>query len=287
MKISVITNGISQDYETCCQVMRRTGIQYAELQEVYGKRIELLTEQEAHQIQKLNMQYGITPVSITTHAFAGVDVMSLEIGDVTYEKHLNLLKNGIKIAKIVGASQVRAMPFTKAIVLHGAHGSDQWNAGGNKAWPKFIDLYRPIAALAEAENITITVENGFNAMIVSGYQCRMFMKELGSDRIKILWDPANALYYGDIPYPNAYNEIREYLGHIHIKDLTCSIIEGWVDIKNIGHGMMAPYMDELRAALERDGYDGYISLENILRPDNGDYIDGYYLDIPELKKRFG
>lgn len=139
MKISVITNGISQDYETCCKVLKETGVQYAELQEVYGKRVELLTEAQAGQIKALNQQYGITPVSVTTHAFAGVDVMGLEIGDETYEKHLNLLKNGIRMAKIVGAPQVRAMPFTKAIVLHGAHGSDQWNAGGNKAWPLHCD----------------------------------------------------------------------------------------------------------------------------------------------------
>lgn len=286
MKISVITNGISQDYKTCCKVMNETGVQYAELQEIYGKRVELLTEEEAQKIRTLNEQYGIKPVSVTTHAFAGVDVMSLEVGDATYEKHMNLLKNGIKIARIIGAPQVRAMPFTKAIVLHGAHGSDQWNASGNKAWPKFIELYRPIAKLAEEEDITITVENGFNAMIVSGYQCRKFVEELGCDKIKILWDPANALYYGDIAYPNAYNEVKDYLGHVHIKDLNCSIVEGWVDIRNIGHGMMAPYLDDIREALERDDYDGYISLENIYRPDGGDFIDGYYLDIPELKKRF-
>ena len=227
MKVSVITNGISQDYETCCKVMNETGVQYAELQEVYGKRVELLTEEETLKIKALNEQYGIMPVSVTTHAFAGVGVMDLEIGDAVYEKHMNLLKNGIKIARIVGAPQVRAMPFTKAIVLHGAHGSDQWNAGGNKAWPKFIELYRPIAKLAEDEDITITVENGFNAMIVSGYQCRRFIEELGCDKIKILWDPANALYYGDIPYPNAYNEVKDCLGHVHIKDLNCSLIEGW------------------------------------------------------------
>ena len=287
MKVSVITNGISQDYETCCKVMQKTGVQYAELQEIYGKRVELLTQEEAEEIRALNEQYGITPVSVTTHAFAGVDVMSLHVGDETYEKHMALLKNGIRVARIVGAPQVRAMPFTKAIVLHGAHGSDQWNAGGNKAWPKFIELYRPIAKLAEDEDITITVENGFNAMIVSGYQCRKFAEELGCDKIKILWDPANALYYGDIPYPNAYNEIKDCLGHVHIKDLNCSIVEGWVDIKNIGHGMMAPYLDDIRTALERDGYDGYVSLENIYRPDGGDFIDGYYLDIEEPKKRFG
>lgn len=286
MKISVITNGISQDYETCCQVMNKTGVKYAELQEIYGKRVEYLTEEEMYRVKQLNEQYDIEPISITTHAFAGVGVMDLNIGDETYEAHMNLLKNGIKFAKIVGAPQVRAMPFTKAIVLHGAHGSDQWNAGGNKAWPKFIELYRPIAKLAEAENITITVENGFNAMIVSGYQCRKFIEQLGCEHIKILWDPANALYYGDIPYPNAYQEVRDYLGHVHIKDLNCSLIEGWVDIKNIGHGTMAPYLDDIRTALELDGYDGYISLENIYRPDGGDYIDGYYLDIPELKKRF-
>lgn len=68
MKISVITNGISQDYKTCCKVMNETGVQYAELQEIYGKRVELLTEEEAQKIRTLNEQYGIKPVSVTTHA---------------------------------------------------------------------------------------------------------------------------------------------------------------------------------------------------------------------------
>ncbi|MCQ5131105.1 hypothetical protein NE562_15675, partial [Butyricicoccus faecihominis] len=99
MKISVITNGISQDYETCCKILKETGVRYAELQEVYGKRVELLSEEEAQKIKSLNEQYGITPVSVTTHAFAGVDVMSLNVGDETYEKHMALLKNGIRVAK--------------------------------------------------------------------------------------------------------------------------------------------------------------------------------------------
>lgn len=286
MQISVITNGISQNYETCCKIMNETGVQFAELQEVFGNRVELLTEQEAMRIKTLNRQYGITPVSVTTHAFAGIDVMQVETGDMVYEGQMALLRNGIQIAKIVGAPQVRVMPFAKTIVLYGAHGADQWNAGGNKAWPKLIELFRPIAALAVMEDVTITVENGLNAMLVSGYQCRRFIEELGCDRIRILWDPANALYYGDVPYPSAYNEVKKYLAHVHMKDLTCSIIEGWVDICNIGHGMMAPYMDDIRSALERDGYPGWISLENIFRPDGGDFLDGYRMDIHELKKRF-
>ena len=59
MKISVITNGISQDYETCCKVMNETGVQYAELQMINGKKVEYLTEQEMEEVCELNRKYNI------------------------------------------------------------------------------------------------------------------------------------------------------------------------------------------------------------------------------------
>ena len=81
MKISVITNGISQDYETACQIMNETGVKYAELQEAYGKRVEYLTLDDARKIKALNDQYGIEVASVTTHAFVGIGVGGIEVGD--------------------------------------------------------------------------------------------------------------------------------------------------------------------------------------------------------------
>ncbi|MCD8138863.1 MAG: sugar phosphate isomerase/epimerase [Planctomycetaceae bacterium] len=287
MKISVINNGISSDFETCCKVLKETNIKYIEIQNVHNTPVECLPAEDAAGWKTICDRYGITPIIVTTHAFAGIAVGAVEVGDETYQKHMGLLKNGIAQARVLGAKMVRSMVFTKAIVTWGFHGADKWNAGGNTAWGKFIRLFEPIARLAEDEGIDIVVENGFNAMITSAYLTRKMIDELGSKRIKLLWDPCNALYYHEYPTVEVYESVRDIIGHIHIKDATIDSIKSEVDFRRIGTGMMAPYLTDLADALRRDGYDGYISLENVLRPDNGDFIDGYYQDIPELVRIFG
>ena len=286
MKISVINNGISSDFETCCRVLKETGVKYIEIQNVNKTPVECLTVEDAKEWKRLADQYGITPVIVTTHAFAGVAVNAVEVGDETYTKHLELLKNGIAQAKALGAGMVRSMVFTKAIVTWGFHGADVWNAGGNKSWGKFIKLFEPIAQLAEDEGVDVVVENGFNAMITSAFLSRKMIDELGSKRIKLLWDPCNALYYHEFPTVEVYESIREVIGHIHIKDAKIDSVKSEVDFRAIGRGMMSPYLSDLADALRRDKYSGYISLENVLRPEGGDFIDGYYQDIPEFMEIF-
>lgn len=286
MKISAITNGISQDYETACRIMNETGVKYAELQEAYGKRVELLSLEDARKIKALNDQYGIEVSSVTTHAFVGISVGGIEVGDAKYEEQMALLKNGIAIAKIVGAKHVRAMCFARQIVMWGKNGADQWNAGGNKAWPKFIELFKPIAKVAEEEGVSLIVENGFNGMLTSAYTSRRFIEDLGSKNVSILWDPANAAWVGDIAYPDGYNEVKNCLGHVHIKDMLLDPVRSTAEVVPIGRGDLAPYLTRIKAALEADGYDGFVSLENIYRPEGKDYVDGYRIDIATLKEIF-
>jgi len=287
VKIAAINNGISSDFETCCRVLKETGVKYIEIQNVNKTPVECLTVEDAKEWKRLVDQYDITPVIVTTHAFAGVAVNAVEVEDGIYASHMALLKNGIAQAKVLGAGMVRSMVFTKAIVTWGFHGADVWNAGGNKSWVKFIKLFEPIAQLAEDEGIDVVVENGFNAMITSAFLSRKMIDELGSRRIKLLWDPCNAIYYHEFPTVEVYESIREVIGHIHIKDAKMDAIKSEVDFRAIGRGMMAPYLFDLADALRRDDYSGYISLENALRPEGGDFIDGYYRDIPKLTEIFG
>ena len=287
MKIAVITNGISSNYEECCKVMNETGVKYAEIQNVNNTPVECLTVDDAKEWKKISDTYGIIPVCVTTHAFAGVPVASLEVGDATYEKHMNLLKNGIAQAKALGVNMVRSMTFTKAIVTWGYHGSQIWNAGGNKSWGKFIKLFEPIVKLAEDEDMDIVVETCFNSMNTTCGLNRKMIDDLGSRRLKLLWDPCNSLMYHEFPNVEVYESIKDILAHIHIKDAKVDSIMSTVDFRPIGRGMMAPYLMDLADALRRDKYQGYISLENVLKPDDGDFIDGYYQDIPELIKIFG
>jgi sugar phosphate isomerase/epimerase len=287
MKVGVITNGISEDFAQVCKVMKETGVKYAEIQNVFDKPVENLTAEEAATVKRLSDANGIVPVIVTSHAFAGVPVGALEIGDATYEKHMALFKNSIEVARCLGTRLVRTMVFTKQVVTFGYHGSDKWNAGGNKSWPKFIKLYEPIVKVAEEAGIELCIENGFNGMVSSTRLAKKMIDELGGPtKIKLLWDLANAIYYQEFPTVDVYEGIKDYLAHIHVKDLFVNTITSEVDVRHIGRGHLAPYLQDLAAALRKDNYQGCISLENIYRPDGGDFIDGYYQDIVEMKKIF-
>lgn len=288
MKVGVITNGISEDYGKVCKVMNETGVKYAEIQNAFDKPVENFTAEEAVTVKKLSDEYGIVPFIVTSHAFAGVPVGVLEVGDATYEKHMALFKNSIEVARILGTKLVRTMVFTKQIVTWGYHGSDKWNAGGNKSWPKFIQLYEPIVKVAEEAGIELCIENGFNGIVSSTWLAKKMIDELGGPtKIKFLWDIANAVYYHEFPTVPVYEAIKDYIVHIHVKDLYVNSITSEVDVRHIGRGHLAPYLQDLAAALRKDNYQGVISLENIYRPDGGDFIDGYYEDIVEMKKIFG
>ncbi|MGI6175819.1 MAG: sugar phosphate isomerase/epimerase family protein [Christensenellales bacterium] len=286
MKVSAITNGISNDYEKACQIMNETGLEYAEIQHHNGVGIEKAPIEEAYRIKELNEKYGITPVCITTHAFVGIPVGSIEVGDDQYNQQMEYLKKGIAIAKILGVDIVRCMCFAKQIVTFGYHGAKDWIAGGNAAWDKLIALYRPIAQVAEEEGMDLAVENGFNGMISTTKLFRRLYEDLGCERIKFLWDPANALYYQEKPTPEVYESIKDVCAHIHIKDASVSVVDSRVDVRQIGRGDMAPYLQDLAESLKKNDYQGYVSLENIYQPDGGDFVDGYRIDIIELKRIF-
>jgi len=287
MKVGVITNGISENYLKVCKVMNETGVKYAEIQNAFDKPVECFTVEDAETIRNLSDEYGIAPVIVTSHAFAGVPVGALEIGDQTYEKHMTLFKNSIEVAKILGIKLVRTMVFTKQVVTFGYHGADKWNSGGNKAWPKFIELYKPIVKVAEEAGIDLCIENGFNGMISSTCLAKKMIDELGGPRkIKFLWDLANAMYYQEFPTADVYEKIKDYVAHIHIKDLFVNTVTSEVDIRHIGRGHLAPYLQDFAEMLRKDNYQGVVSLENIYRPEGGDFIDGYYEDIIEIKRIF-
>lgn len=287
MKIGAIIDGISSDCATVCEVLKDTGVRYAEFQSCNGKRIEQNTVAEAKECRNLLDAQGIAAACVTTHAFVGIPVSTIEIGDNEYGRQLDLLKNGIAIARELGAPFVRTMTFTKTIVTWGYHGADKWNAGENKSWGKFIDLFRPLVELAESEDIDLLVENCFNSMNTSAALTKKMIEDLDTDRVKLLWDPANAFIYHEFPTLDVYESVKHLIAHIHIKDAIVDSIMSTVDFCPIGSGMFAPYLSELAGALRRDGYDGVISLENVYRPDGQDFIDGYYTDIPALKRIFG
>lgn len=286
MKLGVITNGISTDLEYALQVMNETGLEHAELQFVWDKEIGDQTEEEIQKIKDLVTQYNVKVPCISRHVFGGLPVMATEIGDEVYQKHFEGLKRCIKIAKVMGSDLVRIMSGRKEMIIFGSNGAERWVASTG-SWEKLLKLIEPAVNLAEEEGVTLAVETGNNSMITSAWLGRKLIEDLGTDHLKIIWDIPNTLYCTDIPYPDGYEEIKDHIGHIHIKDCVSNIAQATVRFCPLGEGDMAPYLEDIAAALKKDGYQGVVSLESVYRPENGTFEDGYMECLPAFKELFG
>jgi len=286
-KLGVVTDGISRDFEHALQVMTDADLDYAELQFLWEKEVGDLADEEMARATNLVKKYGVRVSCISRHNFAGMSVGDTEVGDANHQKHMDSTKRCIDMAKAFGTDLVRIMSFRKEMILFGCNGAEVWNAN-NEAWAKLLELLEPVVEMAEAEDVTLVVETGNNAMITSAVLGHKLIDDLGTSHLKVLWDPANSLYCNEAAYPDGYDALRGgYLGHIHIKDSNVDIPRASVEQCSLGSGQMAPFLDDIARCLEEDNYDGAISLESVYHPDEGTFEEGFAASIDRFKQIFG
>jgi len=285
-ELGVITDGISREFEHALDVMNELGLHHAELQFLWDKEVGDLTDAEMGRVQDLIRQRKMQVPCVSRHNFVGMLVGETEVGDQNHSKHMAALKRCIEMAKSLDCGLVRIMSFRKEMILFGANGSEHWIVSKG-AWEKLKTLLTPAVQLAEDENMTLVVETGNNAIINSAWLGRKLVDEMGSDRLKILWDPGNSLFCNEPAFPDGYEALRgSCLAHLHVKDLTVDIPKATVNQCRFGEGAMIDSYRDVAASLERDGYQGVVSFESVYRPDGGTFEDGFRSSFPAFRELF-
>ena len=285
-KLGVITDGISREFEHALHVMNEFDLKYAELQFLWDKEVGDLSDTELDRVQQLVSAYEVNVSCVSRHIFGGLVLGDLEPGSPVYIAHLDALKRCIEMAKALDCSLVRVMSFRKEMILFGSHGAEQWIVSSG-AWERLVKMMAPAVQIAEDAGITLVVETGNNAMITSAYLGRKLIDDLGTGRLKVLWDPANSLYCTEKSYPDGYASLRGgYLGHLHIKDAVVDIARATVNFRPLNEGDMAPFLREIVRALRADNYDGVISLESVYCPLDGTFEDGFRASVNTFKQLF-
>ena len=200
VKLGVITDGISRDFEHALTVMNEFGLTQAELQFLWDKEVGDLTDAQLDKTQTLVAAHGVEVSCISRHIFGGLALGQLTESSPAYQAHLAALSRCIDMAQALDCPLLRIMAFRKEMILFGSNGAEQWNVAQG-AWDKLRQLVTPAVQLAEERGITLAVETGNNAMITSAWLARKLIDEIGSDRLQLLWDPANSLYCTEAPYP--------------------------------------------------------------------------------------
>ena len=285
-KLGVITDGISTDFEHALKVMSNNGLNQAELQYLWDKEVGDMSKSEIDKAGELLKNYNMEVSCISRHNFAGIGVHEVSIGDSTYNHHMEKLKECIDMAQKLGSPLVRIMSFRKEMVLFGEHGAEKWNVSDG-AWNKLVELLTPVVQLAKESDIMLVVETGNNAMITSCYLGRKLIDDLETKHLKVLWDPANALYCGENPSKNALDSMEGgYLGHVHMKDVEVAIHQATIKCVALGEGQMAPHLQTIADRLNEIGYDGAMSLESVFRPSEGNFEDGFRESVSTFKRLY-
>ena len=286
-KLGVITDGISREFEHALSVMNEFGLTQAELQFLWDKEVGDLSDAQLDRAQQLVKAHEVEVSCISRHVFGGLALGDISPTAPAYLAHLDALGRCIDMAQALDCPLVRIMSFKKEMILFGSQGAEEWNVATG-AWDKARELIGGAVRIAEDRGITLAVETGNNAITNSAYLACQLIDELGSQRLKLLWDPANALYSTEAAYPDGYRALRGgYLGHIHLKDVVVEIAKATVTCRQLGSGQMAPYLTDLATALAADGYDGSISLESVYRPLGGSFEDGFRASVGVLRELFG
>ena len=288
MKLGVITDGISRDLDHALSVMTEFGLDHAELQFIGDKEVGDLDANERAAALELINRHEKSVSCISRHLFAGMLMATSKAGDELHSRHMEALKRCIDMAHQFDCKNVRIMTGKKEMILWGAHGAEKWNVA-HGAWDAQLPLIAPAVDLARAEGITLVVETGNGTMVNSCYTGRKLIDDLNAkDVLKVLWDPANNCWCGEVAYPDGYAEIRDgYLGHVHIKDVHADAPRATLEVRPMLKGQLADQFEPMAAALRIDGYDGFISFESVYHPGNDDFEAGFRQNIEVFKKIFG
>ena len=287
-RLGVISDGISQDLAHALRVARDARLDEIELQFVGEREVGDFDEAETKRVVGLVRAAGMPVSCVSRHIFGGLLVRETEPGGDEHQAHLDKLASCIDLAHRLDCEAVRIHSGRREVILFGENGADQWNVA-HGAWEGLKELVLPAVEMAEREQVTLVVETGNGGTICSARLGRRLVDEIGSERLKVLWDPANCLFASEPPAPLGIEALGDgaALGHLHVKDVVADMPAAHLRVCELGAGQLAPSLEPMAQWLARTGYTGAISLEAVYRPDGGTFEDGFHACIGRFREIFG
>ncbi|MEJ2706372.1 MAG: sugar phosphate isomerase/epimerase [Anaerolineales bacterium] len=267
MKISIVTDELSADPETAIELGVQWGVQCFELRGYFNDRVPLFSHYQRQHLRDVLDRYDARIIAIGPGLFkmrlpppqpAKFSLSWME--RTAYEawtearravkQHLNeLLPRSIEYASELGAEKVVIFGF------------DRGGAPAGVAPDELLETLSIAAQIAHAAGIQLVLENEAGFWADTGARTAAIVQAVNHPGLAINWDPGNAFFAGDCPYPNGYQEVRNWVRHVHVKDarrLPNGVLE------YVGEGQI-DWPGQIQA-LMKDGFEGFLSVETHLRP---------------------
>ena len=204
--------------------MKRNGLNGLEIRSVDGKNVSNLTAAEAREIRKQMDDAGLSVWSI------GSPIGKIDIAEGDFAAHLDLFRNTLDVADILGAGNIRLFSF------YIPAGQDPAAYRG-----KVMDQMHQMVEAAKGSTVQLCHENEKGIYGDNAARCLDVLTNVPG--LKGIFDPANFVQVGQETVP-AWEMLAPWIKYMHIKD---ALWNGDVVPAGKGEGHVAEILAKFRA----------------------------------------
>lgn len=275
-KLGIITDEISEELDQALDFITHYSLGYCEVREMWQKNIMSLSREELRRAKMLIDRHGLQVSNIASPIFkyplpempAHPDGTLVFHSTFSDRDSAELLRKSSEIAHFFGTEKVRIFSYWRV-------------AEPEKVYPYVRDRLANAADLAARHGIVLMVENEYDCNIGSAKELGRILRDVKSPHLRANWDLANAAMMNEVPFPDGYNEVADFVSHVHVKDVKRDPATGQLTWAPVGSGFI-DWPGQLRA-LKTAAYPGTLSLETHFRP-YGDALENARASIDGLLK---
>jgi sugar phosphate isomerase/epimerase len=94
----------------------------------------------------------------------------------------------------------------------------------DEVWKTAVSTGKELAHVAEANGATVLLEPIYRSLLASAKRTRVFLEEVGSQKVRAQLDPANLLEVNDLE--EMFQQLKPWIGGIHAKDRKLHVTAG-------------------------------------------------------------
>jgi L-ribulose-5-phosphate 3-epimerase len=276
IRLAAISDEFSPDVEIALDAMKSVGMTGVELRTIGGRNIVELSDEEIAHIVDATRARRMEIVSLASPLLkcvlpGGPAIDERFQQDVfgspfTWDDQPRLTRRIFELTRLTGARLVRVFSYWRTV-------------DPRRCDDRIVEALAALTTEAAAHGVTIGLENEYACNVGTAAESVRILERLPVNNLLLIWDPANALILGDAPYPDAYRQLpRERVGHVHVKD--CVLEQGRPRWEPPGTNI--DWAGQI-AALVRDHYRGWFSLETHWRGPTGDRLQASLLCATRLR----
>lgn len=236
LKLSGFGDEIHENFETQLREMRKMDLNYIALRNLWGVNILNLNNRQKKQARDLLKKYGM-----------GVSEIGSPLGKVlitsSWKKEWARYLKSVEMAHYFNCPRIRIFSF----YFPKGRQPEEFRS-------TVIKRLKEMADHAEQEGIMLLHENESDIYGDNGLRCKDLAESIDSPNFKLIFDPANYVTDGSLPFSQWYEMQKDQIVHLHIKDRR---FDGTFTPAGQGDGEFPELIQEL----VKTGFSGFATME--------------------------